>query len=914
MSDKNIDPQELLQAINHLTQFDAEFLDSLTGLSDSDKAYILAIKADREETERRKKLLSSINQSMNDFVSLGKSLTTSSGSFTPIKQTISLVSAASQGVAKKAGSIGKAVATVIDLTAKAANYMIESFEKAYTSFEKISGSGLVSTFDDLQKMSLSVSVSMEQLASSLGDRGTQLASWSGTAVKGAKEFEKLAKSVRSNRESFQLMGITVKELTDSQLDYMDLERKSTRGQIQFDMTYKQGFMDYLDNLSTLATMTGQSRDELRKKMAKQQEEANWRLFSRTRDIKQRENDNALVALMSQMGPTYEEGIKDIIAAQKAGVQATGEAANAVRRSQALGGQNIQANVKKYLEGAMSYAELMDKTLVAGGKAVDGLGLGVISMKDGLDKSIMIENSNAKILSQKSTKQREAEAKAAKNKPPEKIDKSLAAARIEMNDTGVAVEQLSTSSETAAKSMRYLAKKMNEAITEIYQSAGKNVPEMLKVTMAESDTGDKISDAKVKLSNQVEKRKKAQTALSAGGDNMSWVDSRREKVKIQDADTEISRLNKELESLTSDATKLAQKRKELENIRMANSNISAVGAISTTASGDTSGTSSGGLSSGGVYANSGSGAQPPSAAPGAPGTSSTGTAASDSSASGQTGQSDGQSGATSGGSSGAASGGSSSDRITKVLKSGPGGLTAQLADGSVVDRTGTVAWRGNNPGNLRWADWERQFNAVGIQNAGTSGQFTVFATLQDGINAQKNLIFNKYANLSLAQLMGRYDAATAPRYTQIVSQAAGVPPNTLVKNLTDDQQSKLVAAIQRHEGFREGNVKVVSGPTQPTAALPASPEQNPTPVIPQSASPVLVSGPSTGHNVIMQGNQTVVPANSGMEASAIQTMAGPGQQTEATTEFLTMMNNSVDEMIDLMNDKITVQRRLMMHTT
>jgi hypothetical protein len=902
MSGENIDPSDLLKSINYLSQLDAELIESLTGLSDSDKAYILAIKADREETERRKKLLASINDSIGDFANLGKSLVSSGSSFGPIKQTINMVSKASQGMAKKAGGIGKAIATVIDVTAKAANHMVESFEKAYTSFEKISGTGLISTFDGLRDMSNNISVSMEQLSSSLEDRGGQLVNWGGTALKGAKEFEKLAKSVHSNRTNFQMMGITVKELTDSQLDYMDLERKSTRGQIQFDMTYKQGFMDYLDNLSTLANLTGQSRDELRKKMAKQQEEANFRLFSMTRDQEQRKNDNALVALMSQMGPTYEEGIKDIMAAQKAGVQATGEASDAVRRSQALGGENIQANVQKYLDGAMTYAELMDKTLVAGGKAVDQLGLGVISMRDGLDKSIMIENANAKILSQKTTKQRLAEAQAAKNKPPKDIDKSLAGARIQMNDTSVAVEQLSTGSETAAKSMRYLAKKMNEAITEIYKNAGKNVPEMLKVTMAESDARDKIGDAKIKLQAQLDKKTAAQEALKTGGSTMSWSDSRKENVKIQDADSEINKLKKELESLTADATKLAQKRKELENVRLANDRLSAVGDTSAQSTESSSGISSGGLSSGGVYASAGPGAR----SSGTDAQSASAGATSDAQTSGQSsGQSSGATGATGAtDTTGAAGATGATGALPTSVGTGPEGW-AQVyalakAAGDKYPEVTASQWALESGWGKSMSGKNNPFG----QKAGSQEAGSVVMT-REVVNGRSVMMNQKFKDYSSSlEAVAEHVKRWSPKYSNAKSPEEAIA--MIARSYaTDPSYARTVSQIIRQQ---KGAIPVAA------AATPAAPTQAQPPVISASSSPVMVSGPSTGHNVVMQGDQTVIPANPGTEASAVQTTYDSTPESKETKEFLAMMNTQFSNMIDLMGDKISVQQRSMAHSS
>ena len=66
----------------------------------------------------------------------------------------------------------------------------------------------------------------------------------------------------------------------------------------------------------------------------------------------------------------------------------------------------------------------------------------------------------------------------------------------------------------------------------------------------------------------------------------------------------------------------------------------------------------------------------------------------------------------------------------------------IAYSDIVKVGGSLAWRANNPGNLRDAS-----NKIGT-TPGASGKFAVFATLEDGRTAQKNLYLAKYGQMTV----------------------------------------------------------------------------------------------------------------------------------------------------------------------
>ena len=99
-------------------------------------------------------------------------------------------------------------------------------------------------------------------------------------------------------------------------------------------------------------------------------------------------------------------------------------------------------------------------------------------------------------------------------------------------------------------------------------------------------------------------------------------------------------------------------------------------------------------------------------------------------------------------------------IAKVIESSvQGGLVAETTDGQKQRRMGIPAFRHNNPGNLRLTSWTKsQPGVVGEGDAGTSGKFAVFDSLENGRKAKENLLFSGrtvYANEDLRGAMYKY---------------------------------------------------------------------------------------------------------------------------------------------------------------
>lgn len=134
--------------------------------------------------------------------------------------------------------------------------------------------------------------------------------------------------------------------------------------------------------------------------------------------------------------------------------------------------------------------------------------------------------------------------------------------------------------------------------------------------------------------------------------------------------------------------------------------------------------------------------------------------------------------------------------------------------------GSISWRNNNPGNLRF---KNQKGAIG-----TAGGFAVFESLEAGENARKKQVFDidgSKRNLTIAQMVTKYapksDNNDTAKYIDVVAKAAGVSPDTKLTSLNEQQQNAVMVAMKKHEGFSEGKVT----PIQKTPTMVASHDTN-----------------------------------------------------------------------------------------
>lgn len=121
----------------------------------------------------------------------------------------------------------------------------------------------------------------------------------------------------------------------------------------------------------------------------------------------------------------------------------------------------------------------------------------------------------------------------------------------------------------------------------------------------------------------------------------------------------------------------------------------------------------------------------------------------------------------------------------------------IAYADVVKVGGSLAWRANNPGNLR--DASTKIGTV----SGAVGKFAVFATLDDGRAAQRALYLSKYGDMSVRDAINKLTPPSENDTTRYLNQlaAAGVRLDKTVKSQIDT----LMTGVEANEGLIAGTV-------------------------------------------------------------------------------------------------------------
>ncbi|PJK01105.1 hypothetical protein CO641_04065 [Lysobacteraceae bacterium NML91-0213] len=114
--------------------------------------------------------------------------------------------------------------------------------------------------------------------------------------------------------------------------------------------------------------------------------------------------------------------------------------------------------------------------------------------------------------------------------------------------------------------------------------------------------------------------------------------------------------------------------------------------------------------------------------------------------------------------------------------------------------GTLAWRLNNPGNLRPS---RLYEGV-IGTADTpNGRFAIFASPEAGRTEKRKLLRRGYDHLSLRDAIYKYappNENDTEKYLAFVKRRTSLGENTLLSTMSDAQLGDIMAAMEQMEGY------------------------------------------------------------------------------------------------------------------
>ena len=140
----------------------------------------------------------------------------------------------------------------------------------------------------------------------------------------------------------------------------------------------------------------------------------------------------------------------------------------------------------------------------------------------------------------------------------------------------------------------------------------------------------------------------------------------------------------------------------------------------------------------------------------------------------------------------------------------GGICYLMDNGDKFERVGgSIAWRNNNPGCIRYSKKIANMGAIGKAYG-----FAIFPDEETGMNAIKSLLLSdSYCDLSIAQAINKYAPPHENNTTHYISSlcgVVGVSKHTKLHDLNDEQLICVVKTIRKIEGWIEGaEVRVIS---------------------------------------------------------------------------------------------------------
>jgi len=137
-----------------------------------------------------------------------------------------------------------------------------------------------------------------------------------------------------------------------------------------------------------------------------------------------------------------------------------------------------------------------------------------------------------------------------------------------------------------------------------------------------------------------------------------------------------------------------------------------------------------------------------------------------------------------------------------------------------DQASTRSWRNNNPGNHVIGDFARRNGAIGQAGSipGTKLKFAVYSDYATGRKAQAKRLKegSLYIDLTLNQFVRKYtgvapkdpDTEEVINYRRAIRLITKFDMDRTIRSLNDEEYEKLLDAMKRHEGWREGKEEYI----------------------------------------------------------------------------------------------------------
>lgn len=199
-------------------------------------------------------------------------------------------------------------------------------EQQLYAYQKLTAAGanLGGNLDRVRLTAGKLNLTLDQFADLISKNGEALSRFGTTTETGLNTFIKISSDLNNGSVGRGLRGLgyTSEQLNQHLMTYIQMSGGRTKDELSNTSKITQQTKAYLTELDRLAQITGQSREELEKKMAEEANEASWQLWLSTQD---EETRVAAMASLQKMTGLYGKAGADIVKATAMQVAVQGEA-------------------------------------------------------------------------------------------------------------------------------------------------------------------------------------------------------------------------------------------------------------------------------------------------------------------------------------------------------------------------------------------------------------------------------------------------------------------------------------------------------------------------------------------------------------------------------------------------------------
>lgn len=891
---KNDQITELLPEINR-------FSGRVAAASSQDNILVSAQRAAaiqaRKQAESQAKLGQAISNTTSQLVSFSSGLTGSSGtgSFSSVNKVVDITTKMAGSLASMIPVVGGAFQGVIEGAGEVAKFMVGQFAKAYGNFERLSDTGVVTTFEDMKSSARSTGLNLDDTAKIFSKYSKEMAAFGGAAVLGRKRVDMIMFESKEVSRQYQNIGMSVTEFAETQVQYISQLQRSGGIKGKTDKEIRDGSIRYIEMLDNLSKTTGITRTELKNQIDERMRNSRYLAGVASLGEKQRTQIDKVLAQFAATGDKeLEEGMQDLIAANG---RVTTDKAKAAYLALSQGGMDVAEEISKLRGPASDAADFMNKSTKAAAiyskenkELISNIGANTLLTRPAIGMA------NLAIKQELDIRKIEQANDDARKKALEETTtdgSKLGATRRSLYESGKTMELLATDSKLVTSVMSTLASGMDKATSAIYSSIGEKLPPYLQLRKEENESIQKtvkLQNERVETQNRLTKLKEETEEEKKDPKSRASRELRRyNNLKAKEAESEIGLLTAQIKQEEFNTEEIRKKRITAENTP-------------------------------------GGGTPPSPSHPSPRPEPSSGSSGSSSGApsSGTSGSQSGQSHPGPRDSSGDTS--SSAAPVGATPNPSAPGLGARESELNTLNQSGS---KNQGIGVIR--DMIASVESIGgsynsLFGGGTKTPLTSM-TINEVLKHQAGMI-QRGAKSTAA---GRYQfmSYTLPEYARKAKFDFGT---TKFDERTQDALADILIREKGYDRYKKGQItdkQFLANLSKAWAGLP-NPEkggrsnyagdglnashmkvENALGQIRQARTGGIFSGPSTGYLAELHGDEAVIPANDGMAKQQIQNaLSGDtgGKSGEDMSKIFKMMTQKINSMISIANDGVGIQKK------